>query len=198
MNRKYFSQAFLLYSLLITILLSACQSHERENAGSADDAMPLASEYYSPAELDSLMVDIVTYIGRKPAHAESHTRFDTIHRAYYRSMAAQFEMVYYSVEDGIHIFYLLRPARSLQGNKRGVLGSFRLDEQNRITEFREWVNTPVGSDEELLEKGKRLFGTYKVTQDLADFLADTSLVEWPDGRLYYDTLRFEWRYPETE
>lgn len=198
MNRKYLSQAFLIYSLLLTILLSACQSKERENAGSADEAMPLASEYYSPAELDSLMVDIVTYIGRKPAHAESHTRFDTIHRAYYQSLAQQFEMVYYSIDDGTHTFYLLRPARSLQGNKRGVLGSFRIDQNGRITSFREWVNTPVGTNEELLEKGKRLLTTFIKTQSLEEILSDSSLVEWPDGRLYYDTLRFEWRYPETE
>lgn len=198
MNWKYYGQTIILLSFLSIMFLSSCYMQERESAASANDSLPPPTQYYSPSELDSLIVDIVTYIGRKPAHAESHTRFDTIHRAYYQSLAQQFEMVYYSIDDGTHTFYLLRPARSLQGNKRGVLGSFRIDQNGRITSFREWVNTPVGSDEELLEKGKRLFGAFTKAQNIADFLADTSLVEWPDGRLYYDTLRFEWRYPEIE
>lgn len=198
MNWNYYSQIFILLSVLSIMLLSACQMRESESTASVNDSLPRASQYYSPAELDSLMVDIVTYIGRKPAHAESHTRFDTIHRAYYQSLAQQFEMVYYSIDDGTHTFYLLRPARSLQGNKRGVLGSFRIDQNGRITSFREWVNTPVGTNEELLEKGKRLLTTFIKTQSLEEILSDSSLVEWPDGRLYYDILRFEWRYPETE
>lgn len=152
------------------------------------------SYYYGDAERDTLLVDLVTFIGRKPAQATASSRFEPQYRGYYTDLAKGFTLYYYSINGPVHTFYLSRPARSPQGNRRGVLGTFRRDENGKIVAFREVLNTTVGDEERIRQLGEKLMSAFLLNQNMDQLLADRSIVEWPDSMLYYDTLMFEWRY----
>lgn len=156
------------------------------------------SRFYSPAEADTLLVDIVTYIGPKPGTSDHKTRFNPEYRSHYQNIVSGFRILFYHIDiDSTHYYYLERPARSLAGTRRGVGGSFRRDADGNITGFEETFNTPPSDDTlKLLNTGAILFGAMIEKKDLQPFLSDTSMVEWPDARLKYDREKKEWRYKE--
>jgi hypothetical protein len=191
----------LLYLISFVLILSSCvEKNVKENTDST-----VGTSYRNPGFnadfMDSLMVDIITYVGKKHAHSTFETRFTPEFRNHYIEMADDFEMkeIILTPDSGYY-FYMFRPARSLDPdkNKRGVLGKFRLDEKNKILDFQELVNTPPGNTETLLKSGKTLMSLLIEAGSVDSLLQDTSLVEWPDGRLYYDKQRFEWRYVDAE
>jgi hypothetical protein len=172
-------QALVVSALVFTALLISV-------VGCRSDNRPVVDE--------GLLVDMVTYIGRKPPLATSETRFDPEFREYYTTYAKEFEVVYYHIrEDGTHLFYLIRPARSLHGNRRGVGGMFRL-EHAQINGFEELFNTPVMEEKRLREIGQELFEEMRQAGNVNRFLENRDYIEWPDERLRYDKEKFEWRY----
>lgn len=175
------------------LMIGACAGNESRKSNAS---MPyhLVSEYYSEAERDSLLVEIVTFIGRKPAQASALSRFEPQFRSYYSNLSKNFILYYYSVNGDRHTFYLSRPARSSDGNRRGVLGTFRKDGEGKIIDFREVLNTIVSDEERIRELGEQLMLSYLTGQRFDEMLKDRSIVEWPDSMLYYDTTVFEWRY----
>jgi len=100
--------------------------------------------------------------------------------------------MYYQADNGLHYFYLVRPAKSAQGNIRGVGGKFRLNALGEISSFKEIFNTPVASLPELQRRGKELFLKMINDGDLSDYLKHPDYVEWPNEMTYYDTVRHEW------
>ncbi len=147
-----------------------------------------------PAADHDLLVDLVTFIGRKPPTATSETRFDPEFRDYYTLYAKEFEIVYYHTkDDSLHLFYLIRPARSPLGNRRGVGGMFRLD-NGQISGFEELFNTPVMEEDRLRDIGRELFEEMLRTGNADRFIGNKEYIEWPDERLRYDKEKFEWRY----
>lgn len=153
-------------------------------------------ENYHPKEFaDSLMVDIVTFMGKNPPAADHMTRHDPVYRKYYTGLSNDFHYQYYYMSgDGIHYYYILRPARHPLGNQRGVGGSFRLDPENRITEFREVFVTHVLDKNTLKEEGRRLFSLMVEKGSIDEHPDHQKLVEWPDERCRYDMEKKEWRY----
>jgi hypothetical protein len=150
---------------------------------------------YSGDTLDSFMTDVVTFIGRKPAISDWQTRFNPEHRQHYIQMRPEFELVYYRVaDDGYHYFYLIRPARSLQGNLRGVGGRFRPGELGALHDFEEVFNTVVMSEEVLRQRGFELFEHMVQHGNVDPFVGDGTYIEWPDDRMKYHVERKEWRY----
>ena len=150
--------------------------------------------YFTSAQIDTLLTDMVAYIGVKPRTANSQTRFDPEFRQYYIQYANQFKMVYFFVnEEGDYYYYLIRPARSAAGNTRGVGGIFRL-ENEKINDFEEIFNTPVFDEEILIEIGATLFFEMIETGNVDQYLGNMLFVEWPDERLKYHKGLNEWRY----
>src|SRR5687768_9634900 len=93
--------------------------------------------YYSENEQDSLLADIITYIYNKPTYATWQNRFESKYRPYYISHIKDFQFQQYFIDkNNTHYFYLLRPARGPHGNIRGVGGSFRRDNDGKISSFR--------------------------------------------------------------
>lgn len=194
---KALTLAFLLF------LLAGCGSGNRPSGGSEARgktfALPVPESYrlqawHSQEDADTLLVDMVTYIGRKPPLATAETRFDPEFRGYYQAYAGEFEIIYYFVQDsGTHWYYLIRPARSLHGNRRGVGGMFRL-ENGRISGFEELFNTPVMDEDRIRLTGLELFEEMLQTGHVERFLRNSQYIEWPDERLKYDKEKFEWRY----
>ncbi len=172
-------QALVVSALVITSMLICF-------VGCLSDNRPVVDE--------DLLIDMVTYIGRKPPLATSETRFEPEFRDYYTTYAKAFEVVYFHVDgDGLHRYYLIRPARSMHGNRRGVGGMFRL-ENGKITDFEELFNTPVMDEDRLREIGLELFEEMRYKSHVDRFLENRDYIEWPDERLSYDKEKFEWRY----
>lgn len=145
---------------------------------------------------DSLLTDMVTYIGRKPPLATSLTRFDREFREYYIHYSGEFRPIYFFLAtDGTHYYYLSRPARSTRGNRRGV-GGFFFMEDAQITGFQELFNTYVMTEEELEEIGWTLFRSMVENGHVDDFTGNDQYIEWPDERLKYNKELFEWRYSD--
>jgi hypothetical protein len=149
--------------------------------------------YYSAAEQDSLMTDMITFIYNRPANANEQTRFESGFRKYYVNHIKDFQFEnYYINAAGVHYFYLIRPARSPKGNIRGVGGSFKLDQNGKILSFKEIFNTPIAAREELNVKGNELFKWMTVHGNVNDYLKNPDYIEWPDKMTYYDTIQYEW------
>ena len=153
------------------------------------------SSYYQDNFADSLMVDIVTFIGRKPRLTDHITRHAPEHRKFYTEQAQSYRFKYFHVaQDSTHYYYIFRPARSPQGNLRGAGGKFRLDDRLRLYGFEEIFITPVLPEEELIEKGEKLFRELILNGNVERYIANRDYIEWPDNRLKYDKIRNEWRY----
>ncbi len=151
-----------------------------------------------PAGLaDTLLVNMVTFIHKRPNAAINRDRTDPQFRPYYVDAAGQYRMVYHRLApDSTHWFYLIRPARSVGGDKRGVGGRFRTNDRLEMVDFEEVFNTPILPVAELEDKGLALFQEMVATGGVRAYAEDRSFIEWPDDRLKYDVKRREWRYAE--
>jgi len=198
---KSFMKNYLLQLIILFLILTSCvQKREKLNTDLSEKTAYLNAEFSAEVK-DSLLVDIIIFVGRKHTHSTFETRFSPEFRSYYIEMMKDFELAeIVLMADSSYNFYMIRPARSLdqEKNKRGVLGKFRLDENNKINDFQELVNTPPGSIETIKKSGKILMNLLVEKGEVNSILSDTSLVEWPDGRLYYDKQRYEWRYVDAE
>lgn len=146
---------------------------------------------------DTLLADIITFIHKRPAAAVNQDRTDPAFRHHYLQALPQYRMVYHHADtDGTHWFYLVRPARSVDGDRRGVGGRFTIDDRMALVEFEEIFNTPVLPEAELEDKGLALFRELIATGNVTAYMEDRSFIEWPDDRLKYDVERREWRYTE--
>jgi hypothetical protein len=153
--------------------------------------------YYSTAEIDTLLVDFVSYIYKKPSVATWATKFNPEFRKYYINHTDRFEIIYYTIINDIHYYYLLRPARNEEGfQQRGVGGLFMRNASNTIVEFEEVFNTVIMSPDSLIKVGYHLFDELTKTNTIDNFVNERSIVEWPDGSLFYSKEKKEWRYVE--
>ena len=180
---------------VIATMLSACGQNEKHGNDNGFADKYNINKYFTSEDADSLLVNIVTYIGLKPRSATSKTRFDSEHREYYQNLAPQFSFCYYHIDaDSIHYFYIIRPARSIHGNLRAVGGLFKLDSNLWPVDFEESFVTPVYDESLLKEIGEKLFTELINSRNIDKFINDSLYVEWPDGRLFYCNIRHEWRY----
>lgn len=171
---------FLLF-ISLSILLFSCKDNYD------------VSKYYSAGERDTLLTTIITYIYTQPQYATWETRFDSKYRKYYVSQLSKFRFEkYFITQSNTHYYYIIRPARSINGNLRGVGGSFKLDENGKIISFKEIFNTPVGDLNELREKGDELFKWMVKTGHVNEYVKNSDYIEWPNVQSYYDTIRHEW------
>jgi hypothetical protein len=151
--------------------------------------------YYSSIEIDTLLIDLVSYIYRKPSVATWQTKLNPEYRQYYINHTDRFEIVYYSIKENVHYYYLLRPARNEDGyQQRGVGGLFRRDATHKIVDFEEVFNTAIMSSDSLKQIGYHLFLELIQSSNVNTFVDDRSIIEWPDGSLFYSKEKKEWRY----
>jgi hypothetical protein len=151
--------------------------------------------HFTPQQRDTLLVDMVTLIGKKPKTANYLTRHEAHHRPHYINLTSQFEMIHFHVTPSdTAYFYMIRPARSTQGITRGVGGKFTLDELGKPAYFEELFNTPVNDREELIKIGCLLFMELLNSGNVDAYLWNSDYIEWPDDRLKYDTEKQEWRF----
>lgn len=147
---------------------------------------------------DTLLVDMVTLIGKKPKTADFTSRLDVQYRPYYILLSNDFRIKYFHQADDTCYYFMIRPARSTKGNARGVGGKLILDSANRINYFEETFNTPAYAVEVLERMGWRLFRDLITQRSIEGLLRNVDYIEWPDSRLRYDTDKREWRYVDKE
>lgn len=168
-------------SVLFLVALSACKDKYDPDA------------YLSASVKDSTLADIITYLYIKPNGATNQGRFDLRFRSYYVQQLDKFELVYYYISnDGLHHFYVVRPARGLQGVTRGAGGVFKKDSSGKITAFREVFNTPIANKEDLVKRGRELFLYMLKNGNVDGYKQNPDYIQWPDETTYYDTLNYEW------
>jgi len=193
------------FYLLLSTLFVGCTTdvQKRRFAGDpvSDEDVAKALEAYDvekyfPEDLkDTLLANMVTFIYRRPAVATQVTRTNPVFRGYYVRSMSQFEYVYHhSPDDSVHYYYLIRPARSLEGTRRGVGGKFTTNDQLELVTFEEMFNTTILGEDVLRKKGLILFEEMVAEDNVERFLKDQNLIEWPDHRLKYNKERREWRY----
>jgi hypothetical protein len=155
--------------------------------------------YFSKDDADTVLVNAVTFIGKKPALATSETRFNPEFRKHYIGYLGSFSIFLYHIsDDSTHYFYMIRPARSLEGDRRGVIGKYRMNSDLSLRDFEELANTRIRPEEKLKMFGIILFRELLEKGNIVKYLPDTSLIEWPDDRLKYDKFKNEWRYDVIE
>ncbi len=180
------------HNISILILLSAALTILINCKRESEDFSP--DNYYAADVKDSLLVNMVTYIGKKPRLADYQTRHNQEHRKFYIQQSENYRLVYYYITDhGTHYYYMIRPARSPRGNTRGVGGRFRMKEPLMLYDFEELFNTPILDEQELSVIGKTLFREMLNSGNLDLYMGNKDYIEWPDERLRYDKIRNEWR-----
>lgn len=195
----------LVIPLLLVLMMSACTTDEQTRRSMGDPVSPEdvehamdhydVEEYFPGPQKDTLLANMVTYIYRRPAKAKSESRTDPKFRSYYVRSAELFEYVYhYMTEDSVHYYYLIRPARNLERNYRGVGGRFTTNEDLELVTFEEIFNTTIMDVPSLRQKGLLLFEELITQGNIDRYQSDQNLVEWPDHRLKYNKERREWRY----
>ncbi len=153
------------------------------------------TRYHSQETIDTLLVNMVTLIGVKPITADWQTRHLPEHRSYYVNHAKQFSFDrYYISPNGVHYFFMVRPARHARGNQRGVGGKFRMNTNLELYEFEELFNTPVMPYDQIIAKGREIFVEMINTGNVDNYVRKKDFIEWPDDRLKYDKQKNEWRY----
>jgi hypothetical protein len=168
------------------MILTACYSEK--------DKYQFERSKLTSQQRDTLLVDMVTLIGKKPKTADYINRHEPRFREYYKELSKDFSMEFYHQADDTCYYFMIRPARSARGNTRGVGGKLTLDQEFRIDYFEESFNTPVYSRDVLERIGWRLFRELIEKRSIEGLLWNVDYIEWPDDRLKYDKEKREWRY----
>lgn len=153
---------------------------------------------FTADEQDSLLVNLTSFIFAKPDAAQWDTKFELRFRQYFIDNSNQLELIYLKqMADSSYYYYLIRDARDRSGYRnRGVAGRFRMNADMSLYDFEEIINTPAAGHDKLVEMGGLFMDELVQSGNLDKFLDDKTMVEWPDGRLFYSKEKFEWRYVE--
>ena len=171
---------FLLLIVCITTLVSCKDKYDVE-------------KYYSKAEQDSVVADIITYVYNRPQYSNSKTKFEPKFRSYYVSNLKNMRVEkFFIAKDGTHYFYIIRPSANTPRGLRGVGGMFERDATGKIRSFKEVFVTPGATLPDLQTRGEELFREMVRVGNVDAYMMNTDYVEWPAQWNYYDTLQHEW------
>jgi hypothetical protein len=156
-----------------------------------------ASNYYAQERIDSLMLDVVYMMGRKPKNVNKDSVRLEKYNDFYLQQANEYKLAYLHVDsDSVHFFYIIRPARNHNGNvNRAAGGRFMIDTAGKIDGFEEVFNTTIMPVDTLIEVGLPLFEAM-IAGKTESFIHDKKFVEWPNAQSVYDTNINEWVYPQ--
>lgn len=174
---------FLVIALTTTVTLNSCR---------ADQSQVLT--YFSEEDRDTLLVNIITYMGRPAPGATGTTRFEPKFRAHYVKQLAKYRFDKYRVTaDSTHYYFIIRPVGEGNLFRRGVGGKFRLNGNLTPIDFEEMWCTPHFKDDSTLRvRGRFLFAQMVKAGNIDKYLGMKHYVEWPDATLRYDRKLHEW------
>ncbi len=181
--KTHFSSAFFLFFVALSVpFFWGCQKDPYQ-----------AKTYFSQAEQDTLLTNIITYTSQYARGATNATRFETKFRQEYVSRLSQYKLVnYFIASDSTHYFFITRPVGSGMF-RRGVGGKFKLGAKQMPTEYEELWCTPHFKEEDtILERGGFLFKAMTKEGNIDKYLTMKMYVEWPDSTLKYNKNIHEW------
>lgn len=177
---KYFS-----FLLGFFILLSACSPTDKYHI----------SHYYNDEVRDTILTNIIVNIYKVPRGVSKADKHKPEFRKLYISQVGNFEFLRYFIDsDGVHYFYLMRPARSAGDLRRGVAGKYRMDEQYNLLEFEEIYNTPMLEADLVKSRGEELWADLMYFKNVDRYLRNEEYIEFPNSRVKYDKVLKEWVY----
>jgi hypothetical protein len=175
----------ILVILFIAISMFSCKTEEKYS--------PL--NIYSEAKIDSIKLELVTIMGRRPNNVDKETSRSPEFLQYYIDLSGKYDLLYLTGQNDTNFFYMIRPARNHAGNvNRAVGGYYLIVEDDSITDFTEVFNTTIMPVEELKLKGLELFESMVRNGDIDEYFQDRQLIEWPSSRSVYDKTINEWVY----
>lgn len=180
----------LFIGLGILLLSVSCQ----HKTGSKNDF----SFYFSESERQDVLAKIISYVYIAPPQTDKSKRFLPIHRSFYLKEADKFTVTrFFKNEEGKYFFYLVRPARNVNGYKRGVAGSFTLSENMEIDFFEEVFVTKMISESDVINFGNIIFDDFISTDgSLVLNPVREDFIEFPSTMSQYDSIQKEWTYKE--
>jgi hypothetical protein len=147
---------------------------------------------------DTLLANVVTYMGVKPRYTDFESRHEEQYRKFYVEQSKGYSFYKYFVDqDDRHYFYVIRPARHALGNRRAIGGWMKIDEKMNIVDYYEVFVTHVMEEDTLKKIAPELFGML-INNNIQDLNHKHKRIEWPDERLKYDPVKKEWRYDVSE
>lgn len=152
--------------------------------------------YFNESEQSEILAQIISYVYTTPSGIPKADRFHKDYREVYKRELQKFEMIHFwKSDDATYFFYMLRPARNVNNNKRGVAGIFTLDESLQIDSFREVFVTKMIPEDQVVSFGNLVF------QDFIDNNGEIpmtplrqDLIEFPNDQTRYDQAIYEWTY----
>lgn len=186
--KKYMKSLFI--SLGILLLTFGCQ----QKSGSKNNF----SYYFSEPEQKEVLAKIISYIYLAPPQTDKSERFLPIHRQFYLNEAEKFKVTrFFKNQEGKYFFYLVRPARNVNGYKRGVAGTFTLSENNEIDFFEEVFVTKMIPEADVINFGNLIFDDFISTDgSLVLTPVREDYIEFPGIMSQYDSIQKEWTYKE--
>jgi hypothetical protein len=147
---------------------------------------------------DTLLTNVVTYMGVKPKYADFESRHEEQYRKFYVEQSKDYSFNKYFVDrNNRHYFYVIRPARHAVGNRRAIGGWMMIDERMNIVDYYEVFVTHVMEEDTLEKIAPELFGML-INNNIQDLNHKHKRIEWPDDRLKYHPVKKEWRYDVPE
>ena len=171
-------------SLLILALFASCEPKDSP------------AHYFSEAERDSLLVNIITHVAENATYANDSTRFNPEFHSYYVQLLPNYTLEKLEkTGENQFAFLLNRPVGHLTKYRRAVIGKFELKEGSlKPFNFEEVANTPHLDPETTLKRGKFLFKEFVLKGNLNEYIALKHYVEWPDSTLTYHKKWNRWYY----
>lgn len=150
--------------------------------------------YFSGAERDTLLTNIITIISEKALYATDSTKFQARFRTQYVNRLPFFKFIHLTKDpSGVYTYLIDRPVAGRKDLHRGVVGTFTLKPNStEIDQFEEVANTPHFDEETVKERGGFLFRELAKTGSLNKYFSMKHYVEWPDSALKYDKQKRTW------
>lgn len=154
------------------------------------------NSYVDQPQQDSILTEIIINIYKVPKGVRKEYKRNPEYRKLYISQIPNFQFLKYHIVDSsqFHYFYLIRPARNVHGHKRGVAGRFKLEGKYKLTDFEEIFNTPMISEEDIIEKGEYLWNDLMYFGHVDRYFLNKQYIEFPDELTRYDKIKMEWTY----
>lgn len=172
-------------TFLLTMVLVGCQK---------DEYSP--ERYCSEPERDSLLTNIITYMGPYAKGATNETRFEPRFRSEYVAQLKSYQFKSYFIsKDSTHYFLVIRPVGGGAIFKRAVGGKFKIQSKSLLpVEYEEmWCSPHFKKDSTVLnERADYVFSEMIKKGNVNHLLSMKHYIEWPDSMLQYDKTKHEW------
>jgi hypothetical protein len=154
-------------------------------------------KYFSKEVQDSIIGQTVYYSAKLAPHASHETKFDPEFVWYYKTAKTECDFRRcFPTPDGGYFFLMTRKARSIWPAREAIGGTFKLDEQDKLTDYNEVFRTWKMTEDSLNQRGYELFDLMVKGKDLTPFRGKYKgdrYIEFPDDHYYFNAKEKRWK-----